>query len=111
MGIKRGTIVRAVLSGDFGKPRPAVIIQSDEFITEDSSLILCPITSDLEDTALVRLLVLPDANNGLLLPSHVMVDKINVVLRKRIGLLIGQLDDETMLQLNQSIALFLGIAS
>jgi mRNA interferase MazF len=111
MGISRGTIVRAVLLGDFGKPRPALIVQADAFNDEECSLVLCPITSDLQESALIRPFVLPDATNGLRLPSHIMIDKISVVTRRRIGPAIGRLDDETMFSINRTLALFLGVAA
>jgi mRNA interferase MazF len=40
--MKRGDIVIAALRGDSGKPRPAVIIQSNRLVDVDS-VRLCPI--------------------------------------------------------------------
>lgn len=47
MDLKRGAIVLTALSGDFGKPRPALVIQSN-WAMELPSITLLPITSTLQ---------------------------------------------------------------
>lgn len=44
--MRRGDLVTVALQGDFGKPRPALIIQSDLFDAHPSLTIL-PVTSEL----------------------------------------------------------------
>jgi mRNA-degrading endonuclease toxin of MazEF toxin-antitoxin module len=52
-------------SGDYGKPHPALIVQSDIF-AELPSLVICPVSPTLRsDTDLFRLEVSPSARNGL----------------------------------------------
>lgn len=106
--MKRGDLVVVSLKGDYGKPRPALVIQSDLF-AEHPSVSLMPVTSELRDTPLFRLRVEPDASNGLEKPSQVMVDKIQTVARDRIGEPIGRLADSTMTEVNRLMALFLGL--
>jgi len=68
-------IVTVALAGDYGKPRPAVVIQSERLAATDS-LLVCPLTSTQRDAPLYRLAVAPDAENGLRRASDIMVDKI-----------------------------------
>ncbi len=107
--MKRGDLVTIALQGDFGKPRPALVIQSDLFNAHPSVTIL-PVTSELRDTPLFRINIPSSETNGLSKPSQVMVDKPQTVAREKVGEIIGRLDDETMLTVNRSLAIFLGFA-
>ena len=97
------------LQGDLGKPRPALIIQSDLFDVHPSVTIL-PVTSELRTAPLFRIAVNPNELNGLAKPSQVMVDKPQSVAREKVGTVMGHLDDETMLAVNRALAVFLGFA-
>lgn len=97
------------LSGSYGKPRPALVIQSD-FFAEHPSLTILPVTSELRDTPLFRITVESTPENGLLKTSQVMVDKAQTVPREKIGKKIGRLDDTTLVSVNRALALFLGFA-
>lgn len=92
-----------------GKPRPAVIVQDDNFDTD--SVMLCPFTTDPVDAPLLRLLVEPSPSNGLDASSRLMVDKITTVRRSRLGTPLGRLDDADVLRLNRVMVVFLGIAT
>lgn len=106
--MKRSDLVTVALAGDFGKPRPALIIQADPFeLTATVTVLL--ISSNLVDAPLIRLTVKPDAANGLRLASQIMIDKAMTVRRDRIGQVFGRLDPETMIAVNRSLALFLGL--
>lgn len=107
--MKRGDLVTIALSGDYGKPRPALVIQSDLFDAHPSITVL-PVTSELREAPLFRIRVEPADDNGLRRTSEVMVDKIQTVARERIGKAIGRLDDESMLAVNRALAVFLGFA-
>jgi mRNA interferase MazF len=107
--VKRGDLVTIALSGDYGKPRPALVIQSDLFEAHPSVTIL-PVTSELREAPLFRLRLEPTDDNGLRKPSEVMVDKAHTVAREKIGQTIGRLDDESMLAVNRALAVFLGFA-
>ncbi|HEY0330647.1 MAG TPA: type II toxin-antitoxin system PemK/MazF family toxin [Rhodopseudomonas sp.] len=103
----RGDIVLVVMQGDFGKPRPAVIIQSDAF-AEIPSLAVLPLTTELRDVPAVRIPIEPDPSNGLMQRSQVMVDKITAVALRRVSRRIGHLDDSDMTLVNRALAIFLG---
>ncbi len=107
--MRRGDLVTVALQGDLGKPRPALVIQSDLFDTHPSVTIL-PMTGELRVTPLFRIAVNPSELNGLAKPSQVMVDKPQSIAREKIGAVIGRLDDETMLAVNRALAVFLGFA-
>ena len=107
--MRRGDLVTVDLSGDFGKPRPALVIQSDSFdATETVTLVL--ISGTLVDAPLLRITIHPDSENGLQKPSQIMIDKTMTVRRERIGQHVGRLGDEAMISVTRSLALFLGIA-
>ena len=97
------------LQGDYGKPRPAVIVQSN-WLEGTDSVLVCPLTSTLRDAPIFRLTITPHPKNGLTVPSQVMVDKIVAVRRDKLGARVGRLDDESLLVLNRMLALVLGLA-
>ncbi|QLF71361.1 type II toxin-antitoxin system PemK/MazF family toxin [Peteryoungia desertarenae] len=101
-------MVTVAISGDFGKPRPALIIQSDSFQDTGTVTVLL-MTSTVIEASLLRISVSPTPLNGLTLPSQIMVDKIMSIRRDKVGRLIGQLDEATMLQVTRSLAVFMGI--
>ena len=107
--MRRGDLLTIALQGNLGKPRPALVIQSDLFDLHPSVSVL-PLTSLLHDAPLVRIAVHPGAANGLRDESQVMVDKPSTVMRERLGPVCGRVDDETMLAVNRALAVFLGLA-
>lgn len=107
--MRRGDLVTIAMQGDFGKPRPALVIQSDQFDAHATMTVL-PLTSTLVEAPLFRLTVTPTASNGLKKPSQVMVDKAMTVNRDKLGEVFGRIDDGTMVSVNRALALFLGFA-
>lgn len=107
--MKRGDLVTIALPGDFGKPRPALIIQSDQF-QETGTVTVLLVSGTLVDAPLIRTPIEPTPANGLNKRSQVMVDKAMSVKRDRIGGTIGHLDTETMLAVTRALAVFLAIA-
>ena len=107
--MKRGDLVTVELAGDFGKPRPALIVQADSFDATDSVTLLL-ISGTLVDAPLLRLTIEPDAQNCLQKTSQIMIDKTMTVRRDRLGQRFGQLTAEEMIPVTRSLALFLGIA-
>jgi mRNA interferase MazF len=107
--LKRGDLVVVSAAGDYGKPRPAIIIQSD-LLNKSDSVLVALLTSTLADTPLFRLSVEPTLENGLKLPSQIMVDKIIAYPREKCGPVIGSIDRVTLLALNHMLALMVGIA-
>jgi mRNA interferase MazF len=107
--VRRGELVTIALQGDLGKPRPALVIQSDIFDAHPSVVIL-PVTSELRDAPLFRIALEPSELNGLTKSSQIMVDKPQAVAREKIGPVIGRLGEDTMLAVTRALAIVLGIA-
>jgi len=106
--VKRGDLVTVVSSGDYGKPRPALIVQGDLY-AEHPSLTVLPLTSDLYDMPSIRVTVEPDWDRELRLRSHVMVDKATTIPRAEAGSRIGRLDEATLASVGRALAAFLGV--
>lgn len=106
--MRRGDLVTIALQGAYGKPRPALVIQSDLFDRHPSVTIL-PVTSDLRDTPLFRITLEPTESNGLQKPSQVMIDKAQTVPRDKVGEVFGQVDGVDLLSINRALAVFLGV--
>lgn len=105
--IQRGDLVTVALQEDYGKPRPALIIQSD-LLTDLDSVILCPVTSDLRN-AVFRITVEPNPSNGLRALSQVMVDKLSTMPRTKISEPFGHLDDGRMKAVDKALLLVVGV--
>ena len=107
--MKRGELVTIVLQGTYGKPRPALIVQSDLF-AEHPSVTILPVTSDLRQTPLFRVEIDPTAQNGLQTRSQVMIDKAQTVPVEKIGKVFGHLDVAAMVAVTRALAVWLGFA-
>ena len=107
--MRRGDIVTVALCGDNGKPRPAVIIQSN-LLPPTKSVLICPFSTTLREVPLIRLGVDANAETGLRRPSQIMVEKITAIRRDRVGPRIGRLDKATLTALDQILAFVIGIA-
>ncbi len=105
----RGDLVTIAMQGDFGKPRPALVVQADQF-SEHGSVTVLPITSTLVAAPLLRVTVQPNVENGLQKPSQVMVDKAMTVMRDKIGPTFGRIDADALVEVERCLAVFLGIA-
>ena len=107
--MKRGDFVTVAMQGDFGKRRPALVIQADQF-DENATVTVLPVTSTLVAAPLLRIAVSPSAANGLQKPSQVMVDKAMTVKRDKVGQAFGRIDAYAMVEIERCLAVFLGIA-
>lgn len=105
----RGDFVTVALPGDFGKPRPALVIQADQFAAMATVTILL-VTSTLINAPLLRVSVPVGPDSGLRKPSQVMIDKSMTVRRTRLGSPIGRIDAATLVEVERRLAVFLGIA-
>ncbi|MBJ7417673.1 MAG: type II toxin-antitoxin system PemK/MazF family toxin [Niveispirillum sp.] len=108
--MKRGDVVVVVATGDYGKPRPAIIVQTDLLPETYASVIICQMTSQRVDTPDFRVTIAPSPENGLREPSQVMVDKPVTIRCDRVGQVIGRLNAAQMAQVNTAIALVMGLA-
>lgn len=109
--MRRGDIVVCALSGDYGKPRPAVIVQSDLFNPTHTSIVVCPITSHLIESPLFRLLLTPNKLTGITTTSQIMVDKITAIKSEKITKKIGRLSFNEILKLDEALKLWLNLNS
>ncbi|MCW0000403.1 type II toxin-antitoxin system PemK/MazF family toxin [Pararhizobium sp. YC-54] len=107
--MRRGDLVTIALPGDFGKPRPALVIQSELFDQVPTVTVLL-ISGTQQDTPLLRISVEPDDENGLRKASQIMADKVMTMRRDKVGAPFGKLDAETMVSVNRLLAVFLGFA-
>ena len=105
----RGDVVTVALQGDIGKPRSALVIQSDRF-DEHATVTILPVTGTLIAAPLFRITIRPSTGNGLQKPSQVMVDKAMTVKRDKLGQSIGRIEADAMVDVERSLAVFLGIA-
>jgi len=109
MGVSRGDIVMVVAPGDYGKPRPALVLQSNRFY-ETGSVIVALLTTDQQPgSGLFRKEILPSDGNGLRQLSDVMVDKLVTLPRIKISDAIGHLSSSEMAEITAALALFLGM--
>ena len=107
--MKRGDFVTVSVSGDFGKPRPALVIQADIF-DQTATVTVLLVTSTLVDAPLFRVMVDPDPDNGLSRPSQVMVDKAMTLKREKVGKPFGRAGKAVMKDVSRCMAVFLGLA-
>jgi mRNA interferase MazF len=108
--MKRGNVVTVAIQGDFGKPRPALVLQSDVFSDIHATLTVALISSEIVQAPIFRLDIEPNEANGLTRPSQVQIDKIMSIRIEKIGAVIGELNDVMMVRVNRALALWLGLA-
>lgn len=95
--MRRGAIVVVAARGaSTGKPRPALMVQSDFFNPTHQSVTICPITSDCVDAPLFRIPLPPGERTGLQAASQIMIDKVVSVPRSAISEEIGRCDEAEM---------------
>lgn len=107
--MNRGDIVVSAAPGDYGKPRPSVVVQSDLFNASHASIVICPITSHLVEAPLFRLTIRPAPENGLKSESQIMIDKVMALKRERIGKRIGRLSTAEMAQVDRALRLWVDL--
>jgi mRNA interferase MazF len=108
--MRRGDVAAVAAAGDYGKPRPAVIVQSDAFPDSHASVVVCQMTSTLVEAPDFRITIEPNFTNGLQARSQVMVDKPVTIRRERIGAIIGRLQPDDMARLNAALAFVMGLS-
>ena len=106
--MKRGDLVTIAVAGDYGKPRPALVVQADVF-SELSGLAVLPLTSELHDWPTFRVTVEPTTENGLRKASQVMIDRAVTLPRTKAGRSFGRLDAAVMGKVERALAVFLGL--
>jgi mRNA interferase MazF len=107
--MKQGDLISVSLPGDYGKPRPVLVIQSDIYEHLNSMTVL-PLTSNVLSTEGCRVAVEMSEENGLRQVSQVMVEKAATLPRSKAGPVIGRLSATDMSAVNRALALFFGFA-
>jgi mRNA interferase MazF len=106
--MKRGDLVTVAVSGDYGKPRPALVVQADAFDLHPSVIVL-PLTSEIHDAPLFRVSVGAGKETGLRVASQIMVDKATTVPRAKVGTRMGRVSPATLQAVNAALRGFLGL--
>ena len=106
--MKRGDLIPVVLAGSYGKPRPALVIQSDLFAALPSVTVL-PVTTEMRPIEIFRIAVEPTQRNGLRVRSQIMVDKTHTIPRGKAGEPFGAIDAHTLTAVERAMAVFLGL--
>ena len=107
--MKRGDLISVALPGDYGKPRPALVLQSDIF-DHIHSISVLPLTTDVVDAPDSRIEIIPTDDNGLRFTSYVMIDKTSTIRRSKVGYVIGRITDDDMAAVTRAFARFFGVA-
>jgi mRNA interferase MazF len=106
--LTRGDLVVVALAGDYGKPRPGLVVQADAFAALPSVTVL-PLTSEISAEHLVWITVRPSRQNGLRSTSQIIIDKVSTVPRTKVGNRFGHVDVTTMRAVDGALAGFLGL--
>jgi mRNA interferase MazF len=108
--MRRGYVVLVSGQGDYGKARPAVVVQADHFAEHLGSVTVVPFTTDLGNDIAIRVRVPPRPANGLREMSDAMVDKIQTYPRKKVFGVIGVLEADKISALNRCLVVFFQLA-
>jgi mRNA interferase MazF len=108
LGVKRGDIVTVAPPGEYGKPRPALVLQ-DIFDTPAERVTVALITSDLLRIPNLRVPLKANEHTGLRLPSEVAVDKVQTLSLHKIGKVVGFVDSETLSLIDDALMRHLGL--
>ncbi|MEZ5743302.1 MAG: type II toxin-antitoxin system PemK/MazF family toxin [Sphingomonadaceae bacterium] len=107
--MKRGDLVTVANSGDYGKPRPAVVVQAND-VSGTQSVLVCPLTGSLAPPVPFRVRIEPDEHNGLKKQSDAMTDKLTAVLRSKCGPAFGKVSDDVLDEIELALSFILGLA-
>jgi mRNA interferase MazF len=108
MALRRGDIV-IVAHGEFGRPRPAIVVQANELGEDTTTVLVCPITSLVTERLPVRPIIEPDEKSGLRARSQIMTDKMFAVRRERVRQVIGAIGANSTDQLASALLVVLGV--
>jgi mRNA interferase MazF len=108
--MRRGQIVIGRAPGEFTtKARPYVVVQSNETINDSLTISLCPVTSRLSESALIRIRIDPDASNGLKHTSEIEVDLITSMRKSRIESVVGAVAPVVMARVDIALKRWLAL--
>jgi mRNA interferase MazF len=108
--MRRGDVVSIAIQGDFGKARPALVIQSDIFNETHATITVLLMSSEIVSSPVFRITLDPTPENGLEKVSQIQVDKIMTVRLEKIRARIGKVDDDILVRVNRALTVWVGIA-
>ena len=108
--LRRGDIVVCAPPGEYGKPRPAVILQADVFLEARDSVTVCLITSTAVDAPLFRMPIEPGDESGLTARSFAMADKVMTVSQSKLRRRLGCLSTQERRTLDGAVGRWLGLS-
>jgi mRNA interferase MazF len=108
--MKRGDVVLMIAPRELGRPRPGIVVQADELDIGASTILVCPLSTDIQYSPRLRPIIEPRADNGLRVRSQAMTDKILPLRRDRIRAVLGAIDPETIDRLDRALLIVLGLA-
>ena len=110
--VKRGDIFYADLSpvvgSEQGGVRPVLIVQNDTGNRHSPTVIAAAITSQMGKAKLPTHYLL-QAENGLELPSLVLLEQLRTIDKKRLGAYIGHLEEKHIRKINHALAVSVGL--
>lgn len=101
--MKRGDIHYVAAPDFFGKVRPAVIVQSDKYLQDPTSLTVCLIMGAVPGRPMFRVVLPAGARSGLEKISEVMIDKVMSLPVDRVKNRIGAVSIEELRRIDQAI--------
>lgn len=107
---ERGSIVLVSAQGDYGKTRPAVVVQNGRLAGLIDSVVVCFMTSDLTKDGPMRVTVEPSAGNGLQTVSQVQIEKLMTFPIGKVRGPIGTLTENEMNSVDRALLFVLDLA-
>ena len=86
-----------------GKVRPVVVIQTNLLNPVHSSIIICPITTNVTPKATLLRVHLPKKGSGLSKDSDILVDQIRAIDNRRLTKKVGKLNPSQREKLLQNL--------
>jgi mRNA interferase MazF len=108
--IKRGEIWTGAGSGNYAKkPRPVLILESEEFQISNSDIVALITSDDEQDLGILRYKLIATQENGLKNDSYICLDKLTAISVNRLRNFCGIVDDTDMLEIERRLARILHI--
>lgn len=110
MRLRRGDLVVAAVPGPGGgRPRPAVIVQSNDLVSPDTIIVL-PLTTGIRGESMFRVVADAEPSDALAAPCEIMIDKPGAVRREHIRRRIGRVTTATRQRLDTALARMVGLS-
>jgi mRNA interferase MazF len=106
---QRRDLAVVAMQGDSGKPRRALVVQSNLFGALPTVTLL-PLVNSQFVSAITRVDIALSEANGLRVASQIVVHRPTTISRDKIGNVIGRADDQTMATVTRALAVFLALA-